>query len=134
MADKSQHNSRSGKEFILANKARDLLTHTLRVTSNKDCYPNWAKYSLVVRIQNTALDIVENVVLANELMHTDEIARRVEYQAKALSSCKLLMILVDVSLACNFINIKRAEYWTKIAAEVKTMLTAWRKKDTSRMA
>jgi len=92
------------------------------------------RISLATRIQNAALDTLQYIVFANELMHDGELEQRISYQAQALTSCRLLLVLIDVSLERGLIDTRRAEYWAGLALEVKTMLTAWRKKDISRKA
>lgn len=43
-------------DFRIATKAMEMLDYTLRITENKDIYPNWTRGNLVRYIRDTAAD------------------------------------------------------------------------------
>lgn len=54
-------------EFRIATKAMEMLDYTLRITENKDVYPNWTRGNLVRYIRDTAADILRHIVTANDI-------------------------------------------------------------------
>jgi hypothetical protein len=112
-------------------KAIDLMQHTLQVTSNKKRYP--AKHvTLINRIQNTCMDIYENLLDANRLILGTSKAERLGLQTKAISSCDKLSCYIEISMNLGLIGSRSVEFWQKKVNDVKYMAIAWREKDKDR--
>lgn len=87
------------------------------------------------RIQDKAVDIYECALEANELDLRDaqEFKERQRLQARALTYCKELLFFIELSQEMGFISMNSCEYWSKMALEVKYMITAWKKRDKARV-
>ena len=113
-------------------KAKELATHTLRVTSNCRRYPKKYRFSLVDKMQNKALEIYENLHEANRTDLRDYRRERSELQTRAITYCDQLMFYIEVSHDLNIIDTDSMEYWSKMVSDIKHMAIAWRKKDKER--
>lgn len=120
-------------EFRIATKAMEMLDYTLRITENKDIYPNWTRGNLVRYIRDTAADILRHIVTANDISRggATPYAARLEAQEQAIRDCSYLLALIDVSERTGRINAQRAQYWGKKVRDVKYMCMAWRKREQS---
>ena len=121
-------------EFNFIVKAKDLVKHTFAITNSTERFPKKYRFTLVNRIQDKAVDIYECAIEANELDLRDaqEYRERQKLQAKALTYCKELLFFIELSQEMGFISMSSSEYWSKMALEVKYMITAWKKRDKTR--
>lgn len=120
-------------EFILITKAKDLVEHTFLMTSERR-FPK--KYrSIVVRLQDLPIDIFAHIQEANELDLSDqqEFRERRYEQKKALTKCKTVLFLIELSFKRNVISKDQCAAWTKYVLDVKYMTASWRKKDRERV-
>lgn len=120
-------------EFILITKAKDLVEHTFLMTSERR-FPK--KYrSIVVRLQDLSIDIFAHIQEANELDLSDpqEFRERRYEQKKALTKCKTVLFLIEISFENHLISKEQCEAWTNYVVEVKRMAASWRKKDRERV-
>lgn len=120
-------------EFILITKAKDLVEHTFLMTSERR-FPK--KYrSIVVRLQDLSIDIFAHIQEANELDLSDpqEFRERRYEQKKALTKCKTVLFLIEISFENGLISKDQCEAWTNYVVEVKRMAASWRKKDRERV-
>lgn len=113
-------------------KAKELATHTLRLTSNANRYPKKYRFSLVDKMQNKSMEIYEMLFEANRTDIRDYKRDRLELQTKAITYCDELLFYIEMSHDLNFLNAKSMEYWSKIVSDVKHMAIAWRTKDRKR--
>jgi hypothetical protein len=122
------------QEFSLITKAKDLVKHTDMMTSEKR-YPKKYRFTLVNRMQEKCLDIFESIEEANELLLTDrqECAERLRLQRRALTLCKTVMFLIEVSLEKKLIDTAQCGAWTKAVCDVKNMTANWYRKDKERI-
>lgn len=120
-------------EFRIATKAMEMLDYTLRITENKDIYPNWTRGNLVRYIRDTAADILRHIVTANDISRggTTPYTARLEAQERAIRDCSYLLSLIDISERTGRISASRAQYWGKKVRDVKYMCMAWRKREQS---
>lgn len=127
--------SRPAQEFVLITKAKDLVKHTDMMTSEKR-YPKKYRFTLVNRMQERCLEIFECIAEANELDLTDpaESRERLRLQRRALTLCKTVLFLIEVSLEKQLINTTQCGAWTKAVMDVKNMAANWYKKDRDRAA
>ena len=72
-------------ELYVLTKAKELSKYVITVTEKS---PKKFRFTLVVRLQNYCLDIIENILLANMLHISDE--RRLEKQKEAGRLLELL--------------------------------------------
>lgn len=113
-------------------KAMALAEHTLRVTSNCNRYPKKWRFSLVDKMQNKSLEIYEYLYEANRTDLRLYGRERSELQTKAITHCDELLFYIALSQKLNIINLKSAEYWSKMVTDVKRMAIAWRSRDKER--
>lgn len=121
------------QEFALITKAKTLVKHTDMMTTEKR-YPKKYRFTLVNRLQDKSLEIFECIVDANELSLTDkeECAERQRLQRRALTLCKTILFLIEVSYEKQLINAQQCETWTKAVCDVKNMTASWYKGDKAR--
>lgn len=113
-------------------KAMELAEHTLRITSNCNRYPKKYRFSLVDKMQNSALEIYEYLTEANRTDIRKYKRKRSELQTKAITRCDNLLFYIELSMKLNIINVKSMEYWSKMVSDIKHMAIAWRTKDKER--
>lgn len=124
----------SEKNFVLLNKTKDMVAYSLTITSSGDRFPKRYRFTLVNRIQDTALSVYENILHANEMrLDSDEYTDRQRYQLEAIISCKMMLYFVELSYERKFINTNTCEHWAKMIIEIRRMLAAWRKADQKRV-
>lgn len=113
-------------------KAKELATHTLRITSNANRYPKKFRFSLVDRMQNKAMSIYESLFEANRTDIKCYKRERLELQTKAITYCDELLFYIEMSHELNILNVKSMDYWSKMVTDIKRMAIAWRTKDKER--
>lgn len=125
------------KEFILLSRAKDLIKHTLIMTDSAKRYPKKYRFTFVNRMQELAIDIYEHINTANELNVTnmEELKERLKIQNQALTKCKTLLFLIDLSLEHKNIMLdsRQAQAWAKYVLDVKNMTVKWHYKDKERL-
>ena len=120
-------------ELGVITKSKDLCAYIMTVT---DKSPKRFRFTLVSRLQNYALDVIENLIMANELyvapgdMRTAE--ARSAYQRKAMSTLKLLGYMSELAMKQGCILPKQYEQITKQIYDAENMLGAWMNSDKKR--
>jgi hypothetical protein len=128
----TQNGAPSKGEFLIITKAKDLVKHTFAMTSEKR-YPK--KYNaLTNRLYDRTLEIFECISEANELELSDarEFMERQRLQKRALTLCKTVLFLIEVSHERGCISIESCQYWTKFVLDVKFMTAKWSKQERDR--
>ena len=113
-------------------KAKELVVHTLRITSNANRYPKKFRFSLVDRMQIKAMNIYESLLEANRTDISSYKRERLELQTKAVTYCDELLTYIEISHELNIINEESMSYWSKMVSDIKHMAIAWRTKDRGR--
>lgn len=121
-------------ELTVITKAKDLVKHTMILTSNTDRYPKKYRFTLTDRLQNKVLSIYECLLEANELNLNvpEERRQRQALQTRVLTYTKELLYFIELSVELKLLELKSAEYWSKMVFDIRYMTMAWRKKDNSR--
>jgi hypothetical protein len=121
------------KEFIIIVKAKDLVKHTFRMATAKR-FPNKYRFTIAARVCDLAISIFQHIQEANELdiLDPQEFRERQYEQKKALTECKTVLFLVELSRDCQRISDKQCAEWSAHVLEVKRMTAAWRKRDRAR--
>ena len=122
------------KEFGIIVKAKDLVKHSLKITSNTKRFPQKTRFTIANRIQNKALDIYECILEANEIYPrtNHEKNQKRNLQIKALTYCKELLFFIELSMELGYINADSCKYWADMVFDVKYMTAAWMKQDRGR--
>ncbi len=113
-------------------KAKELVVHTLRITSNANRFPKKFRFSLVDRMQIKAMNIYESLLEANRTDIVRYKRDRLELQTKAITYCDELLTYIEISKELNIINEASMNYWSKMVSDIKHMAIAWRTKDRER--
>lgn len=117
-------------DFRIVVKAEELATHSFRLTSNSNRYPKKYRHSLCDKIQIKSLEIYEALFEANRINNKTDKRARCEMITKAITYCDELMFFIKLSMNLGFLGGNSAEYWTKLASDVKNMALAWRKSES----
>lgn len=114
------------EEFIIITKSKHLVKHTFMMTNEKR-FPKKFRFTLVNRLNNISIEIFENILEANELSTKDiqESKERKSRQKKALTLCKMMLFLVELSFENKLISEKQCEKWTKHVLDVKFLTAKW---------
>lgn len=110
-------------------KAKELAVHSFKLTSNCNRYPKKYRHSLVDRIQLKSLDIYDTLLEANRINNVTHKQERCETITKAITYCDELLFYIELSMMLELLNDKSAQYWSKMAQDVKYMAIAWRTKE-----
>lgn len=118
-------------ELTVIVKAKELASYVLTITEKS---PKRFRFTLVSRLQNYSLDIIEELYLANEVFLKDEKSAetRLRHQRKAQTSCRLLSYVAQLSMEQKCILSRQYEQISKKIYEVQNMLGAWMKSDAKR--
>lgn len=110
--------------------AANLIDYTLDLTDNTKHFPKKVRFTIVNRIQDRVLSIRDNLVDANEIfpiLTERDRADRLVFQRNALTDCKKLLFLIELSKKRGYIDQGTFEHWTKLTLDVKFMAAAWHK-------
>ena len=120
-------------EFAIITKAKDLVKHTFLMT-NERRFPKKYRFTIVNRLHDPTIDIFQHIQEANELDIADpqEYRERRYEQKKALTKCKTVLFLIELSFENGLISDDQCAAWSKYVLDVKYMTASWRKKDRER--
>ena len=121
-------------ELTVITKAKNLCSYVLTVT---DKSPKKFRFTLVAKLQNNALDVLESLFLANEVFVGDKDKKRIEmrqdHQRRALTHLKLLAYLAQLAMEQHCILPKQYEQITKRVYDCQNLLGAWMNSDRKRL-
>lgn len=111
-------------ELSIIINAKNLCNYIFIIT---DKSPKKFRFSLVSRLQNLFLNILENVFKANELYlpKSDKANQRFEYQRNALTQLKLLGYIAQLSKDQNCITKKQYGKITMKISDCQKLLGGW---------
>lgn len=114
--------------------AEKLEEYTYRKCRNNQVFPKKDRGGLPTRMTNEAIDILENLYLANDLDLRDpqEATERLGRQRRALSRCHLLMHHICVIHDNHQIDDRVFANWQQMAEGVKNQAAKWHKSDKNR--
>ena len=110
-------------------KAKELVLHSFKLTSNCNRYPKKYRHSLVDRIQNKSMDIYETLLEANRINNVTRKYDRCEKITGAIMLCDELLCYIELSMNLDLLNANSAEYWSKMVQDVKYLSIAWRNRE-----
>lgn len=130
---KHEANRNPGKYDILQ-AAKELAGYTLRITSNENNFPKRYRLSVVNKIQDQAVSIIDYLIMAQEIypVSAKELDQRLLYQKQARAACRSMMTLMEIAANTFGINAGTFAYWTKMTRDVRNHTTAWIKSDIKR--
>jgi hypothetical protein len=122
------------QELTVITKAKTLCGYILTVTEKS---PKRFRFTLVSRMQNLSLDIIEQLYRANETYTTgpnrgQAIDKRLDHQHAALTSVKLLGYIALLAREQGCILPKQYEQITKQVSDCQNLIGAWILSDRKR--
>mgnify|MGYP002535099321 FL=1 len=123
-------NTKTKSELQVVTSAKNLCSYVL-IATNKS--PKTFRFTLVSRLQNLTLDIIENVYRANEIFvqskNLQNMQKRLEFQHSALTDVKILAYISLLAREQGCILPKQYEQISKLASDCQYLLGAWIKSD-----
>ena len=122
-------------ELSVITKAKDLCGYVMTVT---DKSPKRFRFTMVSRLQNYALDVTEQLIMANEIFVSPgdpaSARERLAQQRNAMTCLKLLGYMSELAMKQQCILPKQYEQITKQIFDIQNMLGAWMNSDKKRYA
>ena len=123
---------RENSELMVITKARDLAGYVFAISENA---PKKFRFSLIAKMQNSTLEILESLILANEV-HPGESPqanqRRREYQQHAIAKLKSLDAVALIAREQSCILPKQYETLTRYIHDCIHLTGAWISSDKRR--
>ena len=120
-------------ELSVITKAKELCSYVMTVT---DKSPKRFRFTLVSRLQNYALDVIENLYMANEVYvpagRPDLAAKRQARQQMAQTRLRLLGYMAQLAWEQQCILPRQYEQITRMVYDCRNMLGAWMVSDRRR--
>jgi len=121
-------------ELTVIMKSKDLCSYIVTVTQKS---PKQFRFTFVSRLQNLAMDVIENIYRANEVFigagKQSNPEKRLEFQHKALTSLKILAYFAEMAMTNNCILPKQYEQIAKLTTDCQHLLGAWINSDKRRL-
>ena len=125
--------SNANSELRVVTAAKNLCSYMLTVTNKS---PKSFRFTLVSRLQNLSLDIVENIYKANEVFvqskDAQHMQKRLNSQHSALTNVKILAYISLLAREQGCILPKQYEQISKLVHDCQYLLGAWIKSDRTR--
>ena len=126
-------NERKESEMSVVTKAKELCSYVMLVTQKS---PKHFRFTFVTRMQNLALDVIEEIYRANDTYVADRgreaLKQRLEHQQKALTSFKLLAYIAWLSCEQGCILAKQYEQISFLSTSCRNLIGAWITSDKKR--
>ena len=120
-------------ELSVIVKAKELCSYVMTVTEKS---PKRFRFTLVSRMQNYALDVIENLYIANEVFvqgaRRDLVEKRLSYQRQAQTDLRLLGYIAQLAMEQQCILPKQYEQITRYIYDCRNLLGAWMNSDRKR--
>lgn len=110
--------------------AERLIDYTLDLTDNAKRFPKRVRFSITNKIQGHVMAIYDDLLEANEIfpIRTEaDRSERLRLQRTALTECKKLLHMIELSKKRTYIDKDTFDYWTKLTLDVKFMTAKWYK-------
>lgn len=105
-------------------KAKALADYVITVTEKS---PKKFRFTLVNRLQNYTLDVIEIIIKANA---SRDVSYRLDEQQKAKTILNLFDVFSEIAMQQGCILMKQYEVITKLVAETLDYLNKWRMSTT----
>lgn len=124
---------RDASELVVISRARDLVKYVFNAVKK---VPKSERYSFSVRVQGLAVDMMECMVRANNIIvkpkKIEQFKKRYEFQEKAMGDLKVLEYIVAIGVEENLMLLKQYKQIAKHGAEVSILLSKWMESDRRR--
>lgn len=120
-------------DLLVIVKAKELCAYVMTVTQKS---PKQFRYTFTSRLQNLTLDILENLMRANDVFlqkgDTAALKVRLNRQHSAMSSLRILSFFAMLSMEQKCILPKQYELIASLASECQNLLGGWINSDKRR--
>ena len=116
-------------DLIVVTKAKELCTYIITVTQKS---PKQFRFTFVSRLQNLALDVIENIYYANEIFVGKNDEKRLSFQHGALTKLKLIAYISELAMTQQCMLFKQYEQIAKLTTDCQRLLGAWINSDKKR--
>ncbi len=125
---------RTESKLEVQTKAKALALYTVSICGNEKVFPKRARWAVTNRIVSTALTIMEEVDVANDIYVSTkgDFELRRKSQTIALSSTAKLLGLMELAYIKYGIEGSRMKFWTQEVLEARDLIKKWRQADKER--
>ncbi len=127
-------NTKQQAELMVLTKSKELCSYIMTITHKS---PKEFRFSLVSRLHNLALGVVENIIRANEIFmgakEPAQIKARAQYQRDALTDLMVLSYIAQLSMEQKCILFKQYEHISTLSCDCLHLLKAWISSDSRRI-
>jgi hypothetical protein len=122
-------------ELVIVTRAKELCSYIMVVTQKS---PKHFRFTFVTRLQNLALNVIENIYRANAIYFggkhgSAHYSERLEFQRKALTDIQILAYLAFLSMEQQCILPKQFEQISKLSTDCQHLIGAWINSDKKRL-
>ena len=125
---------RTESKLEVQTKAKALALYTVSICGNEKVFPKRDRWAVTNRIVSTALTIMEEVDVANDIYVSTqgdfELRRR--SQTIALSNTAKLLGLMELSYVKYSIDGDRMKHWAQMVIDARELIKKWRQGDKER--
>lgn len=125
---------RTESKLEVQTKAKALALYTVSICGNEKVFPKRDRWAVTNRIVSTALTIMEEVDVANDIYVSTqgdfELRRR--SQTIALSNTAKLLGLMELSYVKYSIDGDRMKHWAQMVIDARELIKKWRQSDKER--
>ena len=110
-----------------------LCLHTIKICSNRNIFT--VEYIDIVSMAvNVSMEIYLNSNTANNIRVTDSKSckDRLEMEYNALTLCKTLIGIINISQRLFHLRMKKKEYWVRLAYNARDLINKWYESDKKR--
>ena len=121
-------------EMAVVTKAKELCAYVMTVTQKS---PKQFRFTFTSRLQNLALDVIEQIYRANDVMldgNAQNRARRLEHQHASLTSLRILAYFAMLAREQGCLTPRQYELIANLATDCQRMLGGWINSDRRRQA
>ena len=120
-------------DLLVVTKAKELCSYIMTVTQKS---PKQFRFTFVTRLQNLALDVIENIYYANEIFigkgGEKNAEKRLSLQHHALTTLKLIAYISELAMTEQCLLFKQYEQIAKLTTDCQRLLGAWINSDKKR--
>jgi hypothetical protein len=121
-------------DLLVVTRAKELCTYIMTVTQKS---PKQFRFTFVTRLQNLALDVIENIYYANEIFigkgYERNADKRLALQHHALTKLKLVAYIAEMAMTQHCILFKQYEQIAKMTTDCQRLIGAWINSDKKRL-
>ena len=126
---------RTEGELIAITVTREAAEYIMRISDNAKVFPKRARFTVVFKLQNMALNLVRLTVEANEIYPKSKeeyYSLRHPKLQEAMAICRSILALIDMVKDIYNVAPNRVEYATKLLTNARIKILQWMKSDEAK--